>query len=397
MQMLEEIYLRLSAVSVYTNVVETPVMRDYMGLLGQLLEETGDKAALLRQYASVCHGLMAQGVESLGDYLVQEMQCGDNPYARAAALGQDGGLLDQLAHQDVMAFNMAASYPCREIQKAVEARTHAPALPAWKDGSGASFEYLTSFYRENGFGVYARSRALSWNGRELQPVLHPDPIDPVQMVGYQWQREAVYANTRALVSGRRVNNVLLYGDSGTGKSATVKSMLQVPAFSTLRIVEVDKYYLKTLPELTEALGELGLHFILFIDDLSFEDGDPNYSALKIILEGGVARRPRNVAIYATSNRRQLVRRNFSDRDDMDREETVQEKTSLADRFGIRIPYMALTRVEFMDLVVELAKAAGLEMETEALKKEALKWEMEHASRTPRTAVQFIDYMVGLEA
>ena len=211
------------------------------------------------------------------------------------------------------------------------------------------------------------------------------------MMGYGLQREQVIANTRAFLAGKRVNDVLLYGDSGTGKSATVKTLLSIPGFETLRLIEVQKDGLKGMPELIRSLSGRKQRFILFIDDLAFDQDDHTYSVVKTILEGGLERRPVNVAIYATSNRRLLVRQTFSDRqgDEVDRQETIQEKTALSDRFGLRIPYLALSKAEFLDLVQSLAAQRDLPMDPEELRRRAIQWDMRFPSRTPRGARQFL--------
>ena len=198
-------------------------------------------------------------------------------------------------------------------------------------------------------------------------------------------------NTRALLSGRYVNNVLLYGESGTGKSATVKNLLTLPGTEELRIIEADKENLGGLPALIRSLRGLRQKFIIFIDDLAFDRDDATYSVLKTILEGGLERRPDNVAIYATSNRRHLVRQTISERagDEMDRNETIREKTSLADRFGVRILFQGLTKQEYMALVDILADRRHIAMDREELHRQAVAWERLHAAQTPRTALQFI--------
>ena len=254
-----------------------------------------------------------------------------------------------------------------------------------------SFAELTEFYRANGAGLFARHRAFLWEDGALCPVEQPDCPGADEMLGYELQRNRVIANTRAMLEGNLVNNVLLYGDSGTGKSATVKNLLTLPGFEALRLIEVQKEGLADLPRLIRALGGRRLKFILFIDDLAFDQDDKTYSALKTILEGGLERRPANVAVYATSNRRRLVRQTFSDRagDEVDASETIQEKTSLSDRFGLRIPYLALNQAEFLELVEGMAEQAGIALDRDSLRAEAVKWEMRNPGRTPRTAKQFI--------
>jgi len=188
-----------------------------------------------------------------------------------------------------------------------------------------------------------------------------------------------------------VNNVLLYGESGTGKSATVKNLLTLPGMEELRVIEADKEDLAGLPALIRSLRGLRQKFIIFIDDLTFDREDPTYSILKTILEGGIERRPDNVAVYATSNRRHLIRQTISERagDEMDRSETIQEKTSLADRFGLRVLFQGINKGEYLAVVDMLAERRGIQMEREELHRRALTWERFHAARTPRTALQFV--------
>ena len=182
--------------------------------------------------------------------------------------------------------------------------------------------------------------------------------------------------------------MLLYGESGTGKSATVKNLLTLPGMEELRIIEADKENLSGLPALIRTLDGRRQKFIVFIDDLTFDRDDPTYSVLKTILEGGVERRPRNVAVYATSNRRHLVRQTISERagDEMDRSETIREKTSLADRFGVRVLFQGLNKAEFLALVDMLAAQRGVDLPREELHAQAVAWERFHGAQTPRTAL-----------
>ena len=223
------------------------------------------------------------------------------------------------------------------------------------------------------------------------PVTDPDCPKPQDLLGYEHQRGQVEQNTRLMLAGRQANNVLLFGDGGTGKSATVKSMLYLPGMEELRLIEVEKENLTGMPELIRSLAGRRQKFILFIDDLAFDQDDKTYSALKTILEGGLERRPVNVAIYATSNRRHLVRQTFAERagDEVDTFETISEKTALAERFGLRIPYLTMNKPDYLAQVDHLARLAGVSMEKDVLHAQAMTWEIRHAGRTPRTARQFI--------
>jgi len=264
-------------------------------------------------------------------------------------------------------------------------------LPRWNTAAAFDFDSLTQFYREHGAGLYARYRAFLWEDGQLIPVADPDCPKPQDLLGYEHQRSQVEQNTRQMMAGRQANNVLLFGDGGTGKSATVKSMLYLPGMEDLRLIEIQKENLTGLPSLIRSLAQRRQKFILFIDDLAFDQDDNTYSVVKTILEGGLEKRPDNVAIYATSNRRLLVRQTFSDRagDEVDIRETIAEKTALSDRFGLRIPYLALNKAEFLELIEQLADQAGGSMDRGELMREAVKWDMKFPGRTPRGARQFI--------
>jgi len=222
-------------------------------------------------------------------------------------------------------------------------------------------------------------------------VADPDCPRPEDLLGYEHQRGMVEQNTRLMIAGRQANNVLLFGDGGTGKSATVKSMLYLPGMEELRLIEVEKENLTGMPELIRSLEGRRQKFILFIDDLAFDQDDKTYSALKTILEGTLEKRPVNVCICATSNRRHLVRQTFADRagDEVDTFETIAEKTALADRFGLRIPYLTMNKTDYLALVDHLAARAGLDIPSDQLHAQAMTWEIRHAGRTPRVARQFV--------
>ena len=275
------------------------------------------------------------------------------------------------------------------------ARLAGKALPNWSHGPIGIGDVI-GYHRAQGWGPFARCRAFLWEDGRLLPVESPDVPAQSELMGYRRQRDQVEANTRALLSGKRVNNVLLFGDSGTGKSATVKSLLGLPGTEDLRLIEIEKNSVVQLPKLIRSLEGLRQKFILFIDDLAFDEDDMSYGVLKTILEGGLEPRPANVAIYATSNRRNLVRQTFSSRagDEVDRDETIQEKTALADRFGLRIPYLGLAMAEYLELVEHLAKKAGLSLDREDLTAQAVRWDARHPGRSPRTAQQFIASLSG---
>ena len=392
---METLRFALGGVAAYRHILETPELHLVRSLLDKLARQ--DSAGAAEDYAALFYALRAGNYSGLGDWLHDQLRYTESPYARLAEEGGSDPALEGAARRDVELFTQLCKLDCGRLISAMAEQAGAALLPVleglprWPAGCPFTFEELTDFYRTHGSGLFARSRAFLWEDGELFPVDQPDCPTPDEMMGYELQRDQVIANTQALLEGHHVNNVLLFGDSGTGKSATVKSLLSRPGFEDLRLIEVQKEGLADMPRLIRTLGGRRLKFILFIDDLAFDQDDTTYSVMKTILEGGLERRPANVAIYATSNRRHLVRQTFSDRagDEVDASETIQEKTSLAERFGLRIAYLTMNKVSYLALVEHLAKQAGIEMEKSELHAKAMTWEIRHAGRTPRVARQFI--------
>jgi len=257
---------------------------------------------------------------------------------------------------------------------------------------------------DHGAGPFARFRAFRWtraNGRgALEGVAAPDPVTLADLVGYELEREPVIENTRHFVAGGPGNHVLLYGDRGTGKSSTVKALLNEFGDRGLRVVEVAKEDLVDYREIVGVLRGRRGRFVLFVDDLSFEEHETQYKALKAALEGSIDARPDNVVLYATSNRRHVVAERFSDRrrgsadDDVHPEDAAQEKLSLADRFGVHAPFLVPDRERYLAIVAALAACYDLPLEGEALRTRALAWSQWHNGLSCRTARQFVDALRG---
>ena len=394
--MRRELRAALLGLSAYKALRDEPLLKAVGNLLDGLAAGRGEEA--LGAYTDVVLALQEAGAHGMGDGLLALLRYRETPYPRALTgpAGADA-VLEAAARRDVNVLKRLRGLDCGAVLEKLTGLLgpeFAPVLeelPRWQAGADFDFDGLTAFYREHGAGLFARYRAFVWTDGALIPVHEPDCPDEEEMMGYTLQRDQVIANTRALLEGRRVNDVLLYGDSGTGKSATVKCLLSVPDFGNLRLIEVQKEGLRDMPALIRSLRGRQQKFILFIDDLAFDQDDNTYSVVKTILEGGLEKRPDNVAIYATSNRRLLVRQTFSDRagDEVDIRETIAEKTALSDRFGLRIPYLALNKAEFLELIEQLADQAGVSMDRGELMREAVKWDMKFPGRTPRGARQFI--------
>ncbi|MBR0457670.1 MAG: ATP-binding protein [Victivallales bacterium] len=262
---------------------------------------------------------------------------------------------------------------------------------------------VTSAYTNNGVGLFGLNRAFrirSTPDGEVRflPVHNIDAVRLSDLVGYERQKAELCANTEAFLAGRPANNVLLYGDSGTGKSSSIKALINDYHDQGLRMVEIYKHQFHDLSATIAQLKNRAYRFILFLDDLSFEEHEIEYKFLKAVIEGGVENRPDNVLIYATSNRRHLIREIWSDRDDMEhngdihRSDTVEEKLSLAERFGLTINYANPTPQEYKTIVAELASRQGLSLTEDQLGKEASAWEIQHGGVSGRVAEQYVAHL-----
>lgn len=272
-------------------------------------------------------------------------------------------------------------------------------LDDWATATPALVRYLAAADR----GQFSESRAFRWRSGQLVPVTHPDPIDLPDLAGYDGPKAQLIQNTEFLLAGHRALNVLLYGARGTGKSSLVKALLSAYGDRGLRLVEVAKQELDHLPEIVDLLRSASQKFILFVDDLSFEEDDEAFKALKVCLEGGITERPKNVVVYATSNRRHLVREYFADRprpsdaDEVQSWDTVQEKLSFADRFGLTLTFEAADQDTYLEIVNHLADLANLGIDRAELRFRALQWATRHNGRSGRTARQFIDFLTAEQA
>ncbi len=389
----------LRGISAYRDVTNTAVLGGIWMMLDALYQKNGEEA--LEEYVSRFHVLRSDGYEGLGDWLWDWLRYTETPYSRLIDQGKSDPALENAARRDIDTLVLLAQTDCDRFIDAMkpllggEYAATLAGLPRWRAAAPFDFDSLTQFYREHGAGEFARYRAFLWENGSLVPVADPDCPRPEDLLGYEHQRGQVEQNTRLMMAGRQANNVLLFGDGGTGKSATVKSMLYLPGMEDLRLIEVEKENLTGMPELIRSLAGRRQKFILFIDDLAFDQDDKTYSALKTILEGTLEKRPVNVCICATSNRRHLVRQTFADRagDEVDTFETISEKTALAERFGLRIPYLTMNKTDYLALVDHLAAQAGLDIPVDRLHAQAMTWEIRHAGRTPRVARQFVASLV----
>lgn len=430
---------RVQALALYRGVVEDEVGREMLSLLDALADGEG-RAVLGGRYGRVFSLLAGEGElgseplvgDAWQNHLLDRILDNVNPFSRKAErapVAAMGRALTTQASRDLQAlqslFAIDAARLCAALASAAGdtswvpwsgfhplaggAEPRDPGRQRVKQGFdtvsdwGTMLETLADYYRCAGVGDFGRYRAFRWVGRgeggRLDGIAAPDPVRLEELVGYEREREPVVRNTVQFVAGHPANNVLLYGEQGTGKSATVKALLNAYGDGGLRLIEVAKEDLADFPRILAVLRDRPERFILFVDDLSFEEQEVHYKALKAILEGGLEVRPDNVLLYATSNRRHLVKERFGDRTapgeaELHVQDTMEEKLSLAARFGLRVTFMAPGQDRFLAIVAALAQARGLEIASGELRQRAIAWAQWQNGRSGRTARQFIDHLTG---
>ena len=307
-------------------------------------------------------------------------------------------------------FNRNVSERVRSVSDAIsaaleESGVSGPDAPdeAVTKAADRMLEIVSGFYLNYGVGMFGLNRAfrLAENTKELTfvPINNTESVRLSDLVGYEIQKQKLKDNTEAFLAGHRANNCLLYGDAGTGKSTSIKALITEYYDQGLRMIELYKHQMQSLSQVIGTVKHRNYKFIIYMDDLSFEDFEVEYKYLKAVIEGGLENRPDNVLIYATSNRRHLIKETWNDTSDVDLEkhrgDTLQEKLSLVDRFGITIPYMKPNKKEFMEIVRELAgRNPSITIDPELLEKEAQKWEVSHGGFSGRVAQQFVDDLAG---
>ena len=349
-------------------------------------------------YSDVLSELYPHGSD-LSAYIRTQVLADDNFYVQSIAAGKL--LSDEIQEAARRELNLLQDLGTLSSHEVREAIGYDGYLPVWS----TSKLYLISDFMNKleqipvtGYGFFADYSFFRIADGEITPVAHPDaqPLD--QLFGYERERQLIIRNTEALIEGTGASNMLLYGDAGTGKSSTIKAVAREYADRGLRIIEVKKNQLYQIPDILEELAANPLKFILFIDDLSFSGNDDNFSALKATLEGSVAGCTGNTVIYATSNRRHLVKENFADRtgDELHANDTIQETMSLAARFGLTITFSKPDKDEYLDIVRALAKEYEIDMPESELLRRAEAHAIRRNGRSPRTAKQFIELLkIGL--
>ncbi len=415
--------LSIESLGIYRGLLQDDVISKLDILLQQIETKSHNIISILSTYNEFYHRLMEKGKGySLKDYIIQKILFNDNAFARLVQTREKeirNSGITQAAIQDLHYLSQIASIVPEDIEAMVEG---IPPLSRWNMASyvdnnvneiwekfrkvtswGECIEDLAKFHQENGSGIWAKFKGFIWEGEALQGVMSLDPIRLSQLIGYELERQKVIDNTQAFLNGYPANNMLLYGGRGTGKSSTVKAMLNEYHQQGLRMIEISKEHLDSFPKVIRQIKDHPQKFILFIDDLSFEDSEGAYTSLKAVLEGGLETRPKNVIIYATSNRKHLIKEKFSDRagimssntdDEVRAIDTMEEKLSLSDRFGITVTFTTPNQKQYLEIVDGLVKERDINIDQEKLHKKAIQWEMWYNARSPRTATQFIDWLEG---
>ena len=292
-------------------------------------------------------------------------------------------------------YNRNVSEKVRKLSKELEAATDEKEF----------FNVITNFYKAYGVGMFGLNKAfrieeVGVNDIQFVPINNMDEVVLDDLIGYEYQKQQLIANTESFVQGKKANNVLLFGDSGTGKSTSIKAIVNQYYDSGLRMIEIYKHQFRYLSKIIASIKNRNYKYIIYMDDLSFEEHEIEYKFLKAVIEGGVETKPDNILIYATSNRRHLIKETWNDRndqantDDRHHSDTVEEKLSLVHRFGVTISYSKPMQKEYIEIVLGLAARAGITMPEEEIIAKAKIWEMEQGGLSGRTAQQFIYHLLG---
>lgn len=433
-------YRDIAKLIMYGDIDEDCILYQMGEIFREFEEGTQSNAVLIRKVYTQIKRLLTVATDFGFDqnlwhnYLAYFLITNENPFSiTCEKIGANDGSVNHFARNDFSAIKNLFEYDFSEIEKSLgidcftqisnyraiekkelmynknvseKVQALSSRMEQARDVEGF-FTAVTEFYRDYGVGMFGLNKAFRIQDRTdsklvFLPINNMDKVMLSNLVGYEIQKKKLVDNTRAFVEGKKANNVLLFGDSGTGKSTSIKAIVNEFYDQGLRMIEIYKHQFKDLSNVIAAVKNRNYKFIIYMDDLSFEEFEIEYKFLKAVIEGGVETKPDNILIYATSNRRHLIRETWSDRNDvqqdegMHRSDTMQEKLSLVNRFGVTINYSKPSQKEYFDIVIHLASKAGIKMSEDELKAEANKWELSHGGISGRTAQQFIYYLQGKE-
>lgn len=391
MILMEIIGCGLDALAVFRSLQRDPVICALMNLCHT---EKKDFHEQVRYYGKMVSALYEK-TDCLTDYIEElvlehEQICA----VRKGAGEQIPDAMEECLNTELSLFEAVATLTPEMLQAEMERTVP---LPAWRTRPidlNEVYNKRMESISKCGYGIFARYHMFTVNqSGELIPVAHPDPISFAELVGYERERKTAEDNIKALLDGNYAANVLLSGDAGTGKSATVKAIANKYRDNGLRLIELNKSQLCFIPKIMDRLCRNPLKFIIFIDDLTFSEDDPDFGTLKATLEGSISARMKNTVIYATSNRRHIVKETFSDGSDKHENDTIQERISLSERFGITITFQRPQKKLYLEIVRELAVQAGLQMDESELYAKAEQFALCKSGRSSRAARQLIDQLL----
>ncbi|WP_294133936.1 ATP-binding protein [uncultured Clostridium sp.] len=395
MKKLEQINMKAKSFVVFNNVLEDDVMKAFLNMI-----DTKEKSDIkkVEEYSNFTRKLFEKS-ENFSDYIWKLIIFDENIYVRKLASKEIiSNMLAQCVKHELQTLQEIATITSKYIRSEIEYNGF---MAEWSINTEYDFNKMYEERMEKlftvGYGIYSNNIMFTYDKGKVVPVKYPDNIRLSSHIGYEGERKRIIDNTYAFIKGKPAANVLLYGDAGTGKSSTVKAIVNEYANEGLRMIEVRKGDLLEIPKLIEELANNPLKFILFIDDLSFAKNNEEIGALKAILEGSVTAKTSNVVIYATSNRRHLVQESFSERegDDIHINETIQEQISLSDRFGLSICFSKPNKKEYLEIIHGLLKEYKVK-DIENVDMLAEQHAMSRGGRSGRTARQFVEYLKSME-
>lgn len=412
----------LASLSIYIEILEDTAVKKLLELLKLLCEDLNDDEKVIKTYSEIYAVLLKNDCRSFYRH-IENLVLQDENIFTLSCERHEMDISDPLTEQAAAELDILqrlAEVSCADIKNKMREKFYNPeiiriidSLPDWNVNPekkmnmrwGADTRKRISWHKNNGAGIFSQHVFFIYDGiaQRLVPVRNPDPITLDRLYFVDKQKEMAVNNTKMFLSGKKANNILFYGDRGTGKSSMVKAIANEFCRQGLRLIEVPKRYLNQIPYITSLLSGRGLKFILFIDDLAFENNEDEYTALKAVLEGGIEHRPDNILLYATTNRRHIIKESFSDRngiysdnhdDEVRARDALQERLSLSDRFGITLVFSSPVKKEYLQIVHKMAEERNIKIDPALLEQKAMQWEMAYNGMSPRTARQFIDWLEG---
>jgi hypothetical protein len=387
---------------IFRNILRDDLIESYNNLYKKYLKynKMDSKEEYLNDYYSLCSFLISRGYDSINDYIADKILIDENIFSLSCEKGYAvSEKIKKAVFRDLTILKKIFEIPLKgmaanacDINNFINFSKNEKLTEVFKNSNIEEiYEYIYEEYRNFGSGQYRNNYAFSINeSGEIIPVYNFKPVVMEDIYGYSSQKSRIMENTEKFISGKFALNTLLVGDSGTGKSTTVKALIPMFKNKKLRLIELGKENIHHISNIIETLKDRGMYYIIFIDDLSFESNENSYKYLKSAVEGSIYEQPANILFYVTSNRKHLIKESMLDRQqEIHMRDAINEQTSLADRFGLTILYSEPNQNEYYEIVLGLAKKFGLKYDDEQLLIEAKKFALKNGGRTGRSAVQFI--------